>query len=160
MHLSTKVISLAETVVMHVMQHVDYEIETEMLEKVGTIKVPSSIRSLKPILRNRLLYIGGRTLLGNISPRERHPIILPYKGRLTDMVIQYYHERSNHMGVMHVLSLMKDKFWVVKDNAAVRRMRGRCIRCRMGHGKVIEQFMADLPPDPVSKGNHYCTAPG
>ncbi|XP_068229336.1 uncharacterized protein [Palaemon carinicauda] len=53
---------------------------------------------------------------------------------------------------MHVLSLMRGKFWVVKRNAAVRRMLGRCIMCRRAHGKYIEQLMADLPPDRWESG--------
>ncbi|XP_068206223.1 uncharacterized protein [Palaemon carinicauda] len=68
------------------------------------------------------------------------------------MVIQYYHEHSNHMGVMHVLRLMREKFWVIKGHAAVRRVMSRCVRCRRAHGKVIEQLMADLPPDRVESG--------
>ncbi|XP_068222567.1 uncharacterized protein [Palaemon carinicauda] len=151
-HLSTEVISLAETVVVQVTQRVDYEIEIECLEKGGTIRVSSSLKRLKPILRNGLLCIGGRLSLANISPSERHPIILPYKGHLTDMVIQYYHEHSNHMGAMHVLSLMREKFWVVNGNAAVQHVLSRCIRCRRAHGKVIEQLMADLPPNRVESG--------
>ncbi|XP_068201614.1 uncharacterized protein [Palaemon carinicauda] len=160
MHLSTEIISLAETVVVQVTQRVDYEIEIESLEKGGTIRVSSSLRRLKPILRNGLLCIGGRLSLANISSSERHPIILPYKCHMTDMGIQYYHEHSNHMGVMHVLSLMREKFWVVKGNAAVRRELSRCIRCRRAHGKVIEQLMADLPPDRVESGKPHLIAPG
>ncbi|XP_068215899.1 uncharacterized protein [Palaemon carinicauda] len=152
MHLSTEIISLAETVVVQVTQHVDYELEIESLEKGGTIRASSSLRRLKPILRNGLLCVGGRLSSANISPSERHPIIFPYKGHLTDMVIQYYHEHSNHMGVMHVLSLMREKFWVIKGHAAVRRVLSRCVRCRRAHGKVIEQLMADLPPDRVESG--------
>ncbi|XP_068202790.1 uncharacterized protein [Palaemon carinicauda] len=152
MHLSTEVISLAETVVVQVTQRVDYEIEIESLEKRGTIRVSSSPRRLKPIPRNGLLCIRDRLSLANISPSERHPIILPYKGHLTDMVIQYYQEHSDHMGVMHVLCLMREKFWVVKGNAAVWRVLSRCISCRRGHRKVIEQLMADLPPDRGESG--------
>ncbi|XP_068209142.1 uncharacterized protein [Palaemon carinicauda] len=68
------------------------------------------------------------------------------------MVIQYYHEHSNHMGLMHVLSLMREKVWVIKGHAAVRRVLSRCVRCRRAHGKVIEQLMADLPLDRVESG--------
>ncbi|XP_068228024.1 uncharacterized protein [Palaemon carinicauda] len=130
MHLSTEVISLAETVVVQVTQRADYEIEIESLEKGGTMRASTYLRRLKTILKNGLLCIGGRLSLANISPSKRHPIILSYKGHLTDMVIQYYHEHSNHVGVMHVLSLMREKFWVVKSNAAVRHVLSRCIRCR------------------------------
>ncbi|XP_068207476.1 uncharacterized protein [Palaemon carinicauda] len=56
------------------------------------------------------------------------------------------------MGVMHILSLMREKFWAVKGNAAVRRVLSRCTRCHGAHGKVIEQLMADLPPDRVESG--------
>ncbi|XP_064120644.1 uncharacterized protein LOC135225243 [Macrobrachium nipponense] len=48
---------------------------------------------------------------------------------------------------MYVLGLMREKFLVVKGNAAVRHVLGKCIKCRRVHGKVIEQQMADLPPD-------------
>ncbi|XP_068229600.1 uncharacterized protein [Palaemon carinicauda] len=68
------------------------------------------------------------------------------------MVIQYHHEHSNHMGVMHVLSLVREKFWVIKGHAAVRRVLSRCVRCRRAHGEAIEQLMADLPPDRVESG--------
>ncbi|XP_064116526.1 uncharacterized protein LOC135222369 [Macrobrachium nipponense] len=53
---------------------------------------------------------------------------------------------------MYVLGLMREKFWVVKGNAAVRRMLGKCIKCRRVHGRVIEQQMANLPPDRVESG--------
>ncbi|XP_064106577.1 uncharacterized protein LOC135215610 [Macrobrachium nipponense] len=56
------------------------------------------------------------------------------------------------MGIMYVLGLMREKFWVVKGNAAVRRVLGKCIKCRRVHGRVIEQQMADLPPDRVESG--------
>ncbi|XP_064077711.1 uncharacterized protein LOC135195385 [Macrobrachium nipponense] len=151
-HLSTQVMSLAENVVVQVAQCMTYEVEIASLEKGSTIRVSSSLRKLKPILRNWQFYVGGRLSLANIAPSERNPIILPYKGLLTDMVIQYYHERSNHMGIMYALGLMSEKFWVVKGNAAVRRVLGKCIKCRRVHGKVIEQQMADLPTDRVESG--------
>ncbi|XP_064081859.1 uncharacterized protein LOC135198216 [Macrobrachium nipponense] len=135
-----------------VAQRMTYEVEIASLEKGSTIRVSSSLRKLKPILRNGLLCVGGRLSLANIAPSERNPIILPYKGHLTDIVIQYYHERSNHMGIMYVLGLMREKFWVVKGNAAVRRVLGKCIKCRRVHGRVIEQQMADLPPDRMESG--------
>lgn len=152
MQLSTQVMSLAENVVVQVAQRIDYEEEITSLHKGNTIRVSSSLRRLKPILRNGLLCVGGRLSLANIAPSERHPIILPYKGHLTDMVIQYYHEHSNHVGIMYVLGLMREKFWVVKGNAVVRRVLGKCIKSRKAHGKVIEQQMADLPPDRVEAG--------
>ncbi|XP_068206238.1 uncharacterized protein [Palaemon carinicauda] len=71
---------------------------------------------------------------------------------MTDMVIQYYLEHSNNMGVMHVQSPMREKFWVVKGKAVARRVLSRCIWCRREHGKVIELLMADLPPDRVESG--------
>ncbi|XP_068240030.1 uncharacterized protein [Palaemon carinicauda] len=56
------------------------------------------------------------------------------------------------MGVMHVLSQVREKFWVIKGHAAVRYVLSRCVRCHRAHGKAIEQLMADLPPDRVESG--------
>ncbi|XP_068205401.1 uncharacterized protein [Palaemon carinicauda] len=71
MHLSTEIISLAEMVVVQVTQRADYEIEIESFEKGGTIRVSSSLRRLKPILRNGLLCIGGRLFFGKyLSERK------------------------------------------------------------------------------------------
>ncbi|XP_068237142.1 uncharacterized protein [Palaemon carinicauda] len=56
--------------------------------------------------------------------------------------------RSYLLGTLFV----KNRQLLVKGNAAVRHMLGRCIRCHRAHGKVIEHLMANLPLDRVQSG--------
>ncbi|GAA53116.1 hypothetical protein CLF_109567, partial [Clonorchis sinensis] len=50
------------------------------------------------------------------------------------------------MGTSHVLATMRQKFWVVKGTAAVKRLVHRCLSCKARSMKPAEQLMAPLPP--------------
>ena len=42
----------------------------------------------------------------------------------------HYHKLSGHSGRQHVLSLVRQKYWVVKANSAVRYVLTNCYKCR------------------------------
>jgi hypothetical protein len=50
-----------------------------------------------------------------------------------------------HAGRNHVLSVLREKYWVIKANSAVRKVITKCIPCRRFRTPVAEQKMADLP---------------
>ena len=64
----------------------------KILRKAGT-----SIHQLSPILKEGLLCVGGRLDYAQIDDDLKHPIILPYKHHITDMIIRYYHIIVGHM---------------------------------------------------------------
>ena len=80
-------------------------------------------------------------------PDSKHPIVLPCKTRTTELIIQDTHKKAGHEGRQHVLSDLRRKFWVLKANAEVRRVIGKCLGCRRRLRPPEAQKMAELPDD-------------
>ena len=95
----------------------------KILRKAGT-----SIHQLSPILKEGLLCVGGRLDYAQIDDDSKHPIILPYKHHITDMIIRYYHIIVGHMGQESVLSYLRQEFWIIKGRSAVRRVIKCCTK--------------------------------
>ena len=117
--------------------------------KATNMKSSSNLRKLSPILLDQVIRVGGRLDRASINPDAKHPVILPYKSHVTDLIIKYYHELSGHSGCEYVLSSLRKKFWVIKGNSAVRCNLLQCHACRRSHGARGKQVMADLPADRV-----------
>ena len=58
--------------------------------------------------------------------------------------------RAVHVGASHVLASVRQKFWILRGHAAVRRVIGKCIKCRLWNSSPCEQIMAQLPCPRVS----------
>ena len=135
-------------IIAHV-QGIHFADEMNCLKAVKDMKVHSSIRNLSPILVSGVIRVGGRIKHSQIAFEEKHPIILPYRSHLTDLIIMFYHQKVGHMGRASVLGNIREKYWIVKGNAAVRRVVRFCVICRKAKGPRMEQRMADLPEDRV-----------
>ena len=53
---------------------------------------------LNPQVKDDLLVAGGRPSNAPINENTKHPIILPHKNHVIDLIIQDYHESVVHMG--------------------------------------------------------------
>ncbi|CAB4028223.1 Hypothetical predicted protein, partial [Paramuricea clavata] len=114
-------------------------------DKVFLRKTGMSLRQLNPQLEDGLLRVGGRLVNAPIDGDLKHPIILPFKHPVTEMVIRQYHAEVGHMGQESVLSSLRKEFWIVKGRTAVRRVVRSCISCQRRKARLGEQFMANLP---------------
>ncbi|KAK3715636.1 hypothetical protein QZH41_008075 [Actinostola sp. cb2023] len=110
-------------------------------------RVGASIYQLNPTWdsKERLLRVGGRLVEAPVDDEFKHPIILPYRHPVTDLIIEHYHITVGHMGQESVLSSLREKFWIVKGRSAVRRVNRKCIDCQKRKAKPGEQYMANLP---------------
>ena len=93
-------------------------------------KTVASLRQLNPQLNEGLLRVGGRLRNAPVTYERKHPIILPYKHRVTDLIVRQYHEALGHMGQECVLSSLRETFWIIKGRSAVRRVLRRCVDCQ------------------------------
>ena len=114
------------------------------------VKKSSSIVKLDPELRDGLLCVGGRLRHAPIKEEQKHPVILPKKHHVVDLIIRHYHLLSGHSGQEYVLSLIRKNFWIIKGRVAVRRIVNRCFGCRRRQAPVGAQKMSDLPADRVT----------
>ena len=113
----------------------------KVLKKAG-----ASILQLNPQLKEGLLRVGGRLVSAPFGDKRKHPIILPYKHHVTNLIIKQCHENLSHMGQESVLPSFREMVWMVKVRSAVRRVLGRCMTCQWQRNACPgKQFMADLP---------------
>ena len=114
-------------------------------KRLCNVSYSSPLRKLNPVVVNGTIRVGGR--LGNadaIAYASKHPIVLPNKHHVTDLIIHHYHQ-VGHVGATQVLAAIRKKFWILKGGTAVRRVISKCIKCRRWNAKPGKQIMAPLP---------------
>ena len=107
------------------------------------VKSKSPLRKLCPTLIDGVLCVGGRLQNAAILTEVKHPVLLPKKHHVTDLIVKKYHEELAHIGREHVLASIRQKFWIVKGCVAVRRVLRECLYCRKRASRTVEQMMAD-----------------
>ena len=116
----------------------------------GQVKKSSRVSKHDPWLMDGLLRVGGQLENTPLQLDAKHPIILPTSHQVVRLIISYYHYTSGHSGTEHVLSMIREKFWIVKARAAVRKFLNACFDCRRRQAPIGEQKMANLPKDRIT----------
>ena len=60
----------------------------------------------------------------------------------TDLIIRDCPEKEDHAGAGQILASIRQKFWILRGHAAVRRVIGKCLKCHFWKAKPCEQIMA------------------
>ena len=116
-------------------------------------KAAASVSKLNPRIGNWLLRAGGRIGRAPLPYEMKHPVILPYKLHVTDLIIRDHRQRMGHLGQESVLSSLRKKYWVLKGRSAVRRVLNKCSDCHSRKAKPAEQFIAEVPKERVTPGD-------
>ena len=118
--------------------------------RIISIKKSSPIYRLDPKLEDNLLCIGGRLRNAPIPKETKHPLILPKNHHISILIARHYHLTAGHSGLEHVLSLMRERFWVIGARATLKGILKKCVDCRKRQAPIGEQKMADLPEHQVT----------
>ena len=114
------------------------------------VKKSSVIGMLDPKLVDGLLCVGGRLRHAPIRDEAKHPAILPRNHPVSRLIVRHYHFISAHSGIEHVLSLIRERLWIVGGRALVKKGLSECFDCRRRQAPVGEQKMADLSQNRVT----------
>ncbi|XP_068697094.1 uncharacterized protein [Montipora foliosa] len=136
-----------------------YSLSKSASKGVPHVRKSSCLRRLDPVLIDGLLRVGGRLSLASKPFYYQHQIILPKNDHVSNLLVEHY-QMSGHSGREYVLSLLRERFWVVKGSSAVRKVLSRCTRCRRHQGPLCEQKMADLPVDRLTTDQPPFTSVG
>ena len=112
--------------------------------KKSQVYSSSRIFKLDPQLMDGLLRVGGLLEKAPVQLDTKHPMILPASHHVVRLI---YHHISGHSDTEHVLSMIRERFWIIKGRAAVKRALSGCFSCRKRHTPVGEQKMANPPQD-------------
>ena len=116
--------------------------------ELKNMKMIGHIRKLNPLLDEMgILRVGGRLENTLIDYDAKHPIILPYRDHVTDLIISQHHQKTGHLGQEYVLSSLRHQYWVIKGRSAVRRVISGCFLCKKLGAVRGEQLMGDLPKE-------------
>ena len=71
---------------------------------------------------------------------------------MSRLIIDYYHKACGHSGRGHVLSLIRERFWITQGSAAVKSVLAKCVICRRSQASLFQQSKkkkTDLQEDRV-----------
>ncbi|OXA50438.1 uncharacterized protein LOC110854180 [Folsomia candida] len=77
------------------------------------------------------------------------PLLLPYSHQVVDMLIMHVHQSRNHCGIQYLMSILRDRFWILKSRQAVKKVVSSCVKCKRFSSKKVTTQEAPLPLDRV-----------
>jgi len=147
--LTVKDLQRAELCIIKELQQENFKEECSTL--ASSVKKTSSLHRLDPFLdQDELLRVGGRLKLADVSYEEKHPLILPRKSHVTDLILCESHEKARHQGRGITQSEIRASgYWIIGGQSVVAYHISNCVKCRKLRSTTLEQKMADLPTDRV-----------
>ena len=114
----------------------------------------STLYQLDPYVDDAgILRVGGRLRQTNLSFNEKHPVLLPKGHHVSMLILRYYHEQVHHQGRQITHGALRNAgYWLVGGHGAVASLVGSRFTCRRLRRPMLEQKMADLPPDRAEIG--------
>ena len=85
------------------------------------------LKSLSPFTDEKgVIRVGGRADKALISYDTKHPILLPYKHRLSYLITIHYHMHG-HSGVASTTAKVRNTYWVIKGNKLSKAIKKSCV---------------------------------
>lgn len=130
-------------------QHYKAEIEC-LRAKDDQLPPKSKIAALRPFLdANGTLRAVGRVKQARCAYDRKHPILIPPKSRVCELILQQAHIDTLHGGKQAMANYVRNNYWIRCMRTAARKITSRCVPCIRQAGKTSQQIMSDLPMDRV-----------
>ncbi|XP_031565069.1 uncharacterized protein LOC116300350 [Actinia tenebrosa] len=144
--LSLEELNEATNVIVRSVQTTCFSDELSELKRKGEVKKTIPVADLRPLEVDGVLCVGGKLQAAeNLSFDERHPMILPKRHHLSELIVRHFHEVTAHGGREQTLYEMRRKFWIVAGRSLVKDTVRRCIECRRMNARAMHQVIAPLP---------------
>ena len=143
--ISSSEIEVAKEALWKLQQALYYPNEIAKLKLGETIQRSSNLLKLSPYLDNHgLLRIRGRIQNSQLSFGQKHPIILP-SSHVSLLLIRAYHILHEHAGVDHVLTQIRDSFWIIRARKIAKTVIKYCVPCQKINSRHCNQIPPPLP---------------
>lgn len=127
-------------------QAVHFAKEIRDLHKTEMVGEKSSLRLLNPKLdKNGILIVDGRLRYAQLSEKQKHPMILPAKSHLTQLILNWAHSTTLHGTIHLTLARVRQEFWILNGRNLVKAFIHNCVPCFRQNPKQMHQLMAPLP---------------
>lgn len=136
----------AENQIIKIVQRTMYPDEWKILQDKSQVSRKSSLIALAPFIdTSGIIRVGGRLAASpELSFDQKHPIILP-PCNFSKLIIRELHNLYLHPTKATMLSIVSQRFWILKAKSAIRKLHHECLRCFRMKPVAAQQFMSDLP---------------
>ena len=111
----------------------------------------SPLRLVHPFLsKEGLLQVGGRLNQAELSPLQKHPVILSTSDGLTKLYFVHYHRKLSHCGPTLLLANTGLSIYAPGAKRLARSICQGCITCRKTFPRTLQQRMGQLPAPRVN----------
>lgn len=129
-------------------------------DEIARLKANKNCRTalgrLSPFIDSEgLLRVGGRLRNADLTNEQRHPLLLPHKDRITDLIVSHYHRHNCHTGPVALMSILRQSYWILSCRNVVRRIVHKCNFCFRAKPKAVNPFMGDLPTCRVTEAKAF-----
>ena len=127
--LSVGELEKAELEIIKFSQRKRFPEEFSRLQKGKSVKGHSHIYTLCPLMEDGVLRVGGRLSRSSMPAETKHPIILAKDLHISAILLRHIHQEVGHGGRNHLLSKLRERYWITGASTAIRRARSKCIIC-------------------------------
>ncbi|XP_063981078.1 uncharacterized protein LOC135164551 [Diachasmimorpha longicaudata] len=115
-------------------------------ESVRPRRTGTPFDQLHPFIDDKgILRVGGRLTQSELPFNRKHPILLPSKHLVIDMLIRRVHQSNYHAGIQTTLYVLRSKCWILNGKDQIRKIIHSCLECIRQRPKFAHAQMADLP---------------
>lgn len=115
-----------------------------------TVDNKKKLSTLDTILdKNGLIRLKTRICNKKYSNCFLFPIVLPLKHAVVKRLIFEYHIRSCHVGIQSLMSVIREKYWILGDRRTLRSVLSECVVYRRHQAKAFSVASPPLPLDRV-----------
>lgn len=142
-------LEFAETKLLQTLQQKHFK--DEICNLKGDKPCSKGLNKLGPFLNDGLLKVGGRLRNSELTYSQKHPAILPRHDHIVEMLIDYYHRKYLHAGPELLMSLLRQKYWILAARRIIRQRVHKCNTCFRMKPQSTYPLMADLPVSRVKQ---------
>nr|XP_037872500.1 uncharacterized protein LOC119629716 [Bombyx mori] len=136
-------LKVAETNIIKAVQRVHFDKELKNV-KSGKI-LPSAFQRLRAFVHEGIFRVGGRLENAHLEFDSQHPILLPARDHVVNLLIDYYHKKYLHTGPQLLMSLIRQNYWILSARNIIRKRVQQCNICYRANPRNQCPLMADLP---------------
>lgn len=98
----------AESTIIKAFQNCSFHNDISNIQNKRTCS--AALKKLYPFISDNILRVGGRLGNSDLNFCHKHPALLPRKGHIIDLIIDYYHRENCHAGPQLLLSIVRQKY--------------------------------------------------
>ena len=111
-----------------------------------SIDIKNTLTSLDLHLIDNIIIAKGILIHSELPLDAQTSLLLPNRTRLVELIDQHIHQKYNHFGLSHTLSVYRQTFWSPKIRSHLKSIILRCVICRRQSARTIAKPAPPLLP--------------